>query len=105
MVQKTPDILKRIVARKREEIDESINRVTIERMIELAKFADKTRGFYNALASKANNSQSAVIAEIKKASPSKGVLCENFNPIEIAKSYESGGASCLSVLTLSLIHI
>jgi len=99
MTQKTPDILKRIVARKREEIIESINRMTIERMIELTNFADKTRGFYSALTTKANNSQSAVIAEIKKASPSKGVLCKNFNPIEIAKSYEIGGATCLSVLT------
>ena len=99
MAQKTPDILKRIVARKREEIDESINRIPIEKMIELTKFVDKTRGFYNALATKTNNRQSAVIAEIKKASPSKGVLCENFDPIEIAKSYENGGASCLSVLT------
>ena len=99
MTQKTPDILKRIVARKHEEIDESISRVSTERMIELTKFADNTRGFYNALAKKANNRQSAVIAEIKKASPSKGILCENFDPIEIAKSYEIGGASCLSVLT------
>jgi len=99
MAQKTPDILKQIVSRKREEIDESINRVSIERMVELTKFADNTRGFYNALATKANNCQSAVIAEIKKASPSKGLLCENFDPIEIAKSYENGGASCLSVLT------
>ena len=99
MAQKTPDILKRIVARKREEINESINRIPIERMIELTKFADNTRGFYNALATKTNNRQSAVIAEIKKASPSKGVLCENFDPVEIAKSYENGGASCLSVLT------
>ena len=99
MTQKTPDILKRIVARKREEIDESMSRVSIERMIELTKFVDNTRGFYNALATKTNNRLSAVIAEIKKASPSKGVLCENFNPVEIAKSYENGGASCLSVLT------
>jgi len=99
MTQKTPDILKRIVARKREEITESINRVSIDRMVELTKFADNTRGFYNALATKTNNHQSAVIAEIKKASPSKGVLCENFDPVEIAKSYENGGASCLSVLT------
>ena len=99
MAQKTPDILKRIVARKREEIDESISRTPIERMVELSKFADKTRGFYNALATKTNNRQSGVIAEIKKASPSKGVLCENFDPVEIAKSYENGGASCLSVLT------
>jgi len=99
MTQNTPDILKRIVTRKREEIDESISRVSIKRMIELTKFADKTRGFYNALATKANNRQSAVIAEIKKASPSKGILCENFDPVEIAKSYENGGASCLSILT------
>jgi len=99
MTQKTPDILNRIVARKREEINESINRVTTERMIELTNFADKTRGFYNALTTKANNSKSAVIAEIKKASPSKGLMCENFDPIKIAKSYENGGASCLSILT------
>ena len=99
MTQNTPDILKQIVARKREEIDESINRVSIERMVELTKFAENTRGFYNVLATKANNRQSAVIAEIKKASPSKGLLCENFDPVEIARSYENGGASCLSILT------
>ena len=99
MTQKTPDILKRIVARKYEEIDESINRVSIDRMVELTNFADKTRGFYNALATKTNNRQSAVIAEIKKASPSKGILCDKFDPVEIAKSYENGGASCLSILT------
>ena len=99
MAQKTPDILKRIVARKREEIDESMSRVSIERMIELTKFSDNTRGFYNALATKTNNRQNAIIAEIKKASPSKGVLCDNFDPVEIAKSYENGGATCLSVLT------
>ena len=87
MAQKTPDILKRIVARKREEIDESMSRVSIERMIELTKFSDNTRGFYNALATKTNNRQNAIIAEIKKASPSKGVLCENFDPVQIAKSY------------------
>ena len=99
MAQKTPDILKRIVARKREEIDESMSRISIERMIELTKFSDNTRGFYNALATKTNNRQNAIIAEIKKASPSKGVLCDNFDPVEIAKSYENGGATCLSVLT------
>ena len=79
MAQKTPNILKKIITRKREENEESINRIPIERMIELTQFADKTRGFYNALATKINNRQSAVIAEIKKASPSKGLLCENFD--------------------------
>ena len=99
MVQETPDILKRIIARKHEEIAEAIVRVPIERMIELTNFADKTRGFYDALKVRINNHQSGIIAEIKKASPSQGVLCENFNPVEIAKSYEKGGASCLSILT------
>ena len=99
MTQKTPDILKKIVSRKHEEIDEGIKRVPLDRMIELASNADKTRGFYNALQSKVKQKQSGIIAEIKKASPSKGVLRENFDPVEIAKSYESGGASCLSILT------
>jgi len=99
MEQKTPDILKKIVSRKQEEISESINRVPIERMIELAANADSPRGFYNALNSKVLKCQSGIIAEIKKASPSKGVLRENFNPVEIAQSYESGGATCLSILT------
>ena len=99
MEQKTPNILKKIVSRKQEEIAESINRVPIERMIELASNADSPRGFYNALNSKVLKCQSGIIAEIKKASPSKGVLRENFDPVEIAQSYESGGATCLSILT------
>ncbi len=99
MEQKTPDILKKIVSRKQEEIADSINRVPIERMIELAANADSPRGFYNALNSKVLKCQSGIIAEIKKASPSKGVLRENFDPVEIAQSYESGGATCLSILT------
>ena len=99
MTTQTPDILKRIVKRKHEEIEESIRRVSIERMMEHANFGDKPRGFYSALAAKAERGESAVIAEIKKASPSKGVLRENFNPVEIAKSYEQGGACCLSILT------
>ena len=95
----TPDILKKIVKRKREEIEESIQRIPLEGMIDLAKFGDKPRGFYSALAKKAKQGESAVIAEIKRASPSKGVLREDFNPVEIAKSYEEGGACCLSILT------
>ncbi len=57
------------------------------------------RGFFNALESRAANQQDAVIAEIKKASPSKGVLRKNFDPVAIAKSYAAHGATCLSVLT------
>ena len=89
MPQKTPDILKKIVSRKHEEIDEGMKRIPLDRMIELANNAGNTRGFYNALHSKVNQKQSGIIAEIKKASPSKGVLRENFDPIEIAKSYFS----------------
>lgn len=99
MAQKTPDILKKIVARKQEEIAESIKRLPIEKMIELANSADTPRGFFNSLSKKVKERQSGIIAEIKKASPSKGVLRENFEPVEIAKSYENGGASCLSILT------
>jgi len=99
MAQKTPDILKKIVARKQEEISESIKRLPIEKMIELANSADTPRGFFNSLNKKVKERQSGIIAEIKKASPSKGVLRENFEPVEIAKSYEDGGASCLSILT------
>ena len=99
MVQKTPDILKKIVARKQEEIAESTKRLPIEKMIELANSADTPRGFFNSLNRKVKERQSGIIAEIKKASPSKGVLRKNFEPVEIAKSYEDGGASCLSILT------
>jgi len=99
MAQKTPDILKKIVARKQEEIAESIKRLPIEKMIELANSADTPRGFFNSLNKKIKVRQSGIIAEIKKASPSKGILRENFEPVEIAKSYENGGASCLSILT------
>ena len=99
MAQKTPDILKKIVSRKQEEIADSINRVSLERMIELSSNADNPRGFYSALHNKVLKRQSGVIAEIKKASPSKGILRADFEPVEIAKSYESGGASCLSILT------
>ena len=99
MAQKTPDILKKIVSRKHEEITDSITRVPLERMIELSSSADKARGFYMALHNKVQKQESGVIAEIKKASPSKGVLREDFDPVEIAQSYETGGASCLSILT------
>lgn len=98
-MQYTPDILKKIVARKLEEITERIAVVDMDAIIEKAKEAEVPRGFTRAIEEKINAGKAGVIAEIKKASPSKGVLREDFNPAEIARSYEWGGAACLSILT------
>ncbi|PHS31443.1 MAG: indole-3-glycerol-phosphate synthase [Methylophaga sp.] len=95
----TPDILKKIIQRKFEEIDERQAKVSLQQLIEVAEKADQPRGFVAAIEAKINSGKAAVIAEIKKASPSKGLLRKNFNPAEIAKSYEQHGAACLSVLT------
>ena len=95
----TPDILRRILARKLEEIDERIRTISMEELGQRATEADAPRGFINHLQEKLQAGQAAVIAEIKKASPSRGVLREDFNPAQIAMSYEKGGAACLSVLT------
>ena len=95
----TPDILKRILARKIEEIDERIRTLSMEELGQRVAEADAPRGFVNRLQEKLQAGQAAVIAEIKKASPSRGVLREDFNPAQIAMSYEKGGAACLSVLT------
>jgi indole-3-glycerol phosphate synthase len=95
----TPDILKKIVARKREEIAERRARVADAELAERAQSADAPRGFARALTAAVAAGKAAVIAEIKKASPSKGVLREDFRPAEIARSYATGGAACLSVLT------
>ncbi len=96
---KTPDILKKIIARKEEEIVECEKIIPYNKMMDQAYTTGDTRDFFGALKAKADNKQNAIIAEIKKASPSKGVLREDFSPIEIAKSYEKAGASCLSILT------
>ena len=95
----TPDILKRILARKIEEIDERIRTLSMEELGQRVAEADAPRGFVKRLQEKLQAGQAAVIAEIKKASPSRGVLREDFNPAQIAMSYEKGGAACLSVLT------
>lgn len=95
----TPDILKKIITCKELEIAECKNKISEKQMLDDAYKNCDTRDFYQALKNKADAKQNAVIAEIKKASPSKGILCEDFNPVEIAKSYEKAGASCLSVLT------
>jgi len=95
----TPDILKKIVRRKREEISERKRRVPPEQLVEQAGNSGATRGFVRALAEKTDNGQAGIIAEIKKASPSKGVIRAQFHPAQIAASYALGGATCLSVLT------
>lgn len=99
MSNKTPDILIKILNRKREEIAERSEKVSIEELKLQCQSAGTVRGFIKSIENKINNNQSAVIAEIKKASPSKGLLRENFEPAEIAKSYADHGAACLSILT------
>ena len=94
-----PDILKKIIARKREEIDDARRSVSIAQLQERAAQADPCRGFLQAINAKLAHNEPAVIAEIKKASPSKGVLRDPFDPKAIARSYAEGGAACLSVLT------
>ena len=94
-----PTVLEKILARKAEEVAARRAVVSLAEVEREARAADPVRGFGNALIEKAKSKQPAVIAEIKKASPSKGVIRENFVPAEIARSYEDGGATCLSVLT------
>lgn len=95
----TPDILKKIIQRKTEEVVERMARVSLQEQAERAKEGSPVRGFVDRIAQTIQAGQPAVIAEIKKASPSKGVMREHFLPAEIAVSYEQGGACCLSVLT------
>ncbi|WP_116135395.1 indole-3-glycerol phosphate synthase TrpC [Trinickia diaoshuihuensis] len=92
------DILDRIIAVKREEVRAAELSAPLEELRLEASSRD-LRDFVGALRAKHEAGASAVIAEVKKASPSKGVLREHFVPAEIARSYERGGAACLSVLT------
>jgi indole-3-glycerol phosphate synthase len=99
MMDNTSDILQKILRRKAEEITERAQRLSIRELSQQVEGAPLARGFINAIAKKISADQLAVIAEIKKASPSKGLLREAFHPVSIARSYEKGGATCLSVLT------
>lgn len=93
------DILNKILATKRQEVAESLAITPLQVVKNAALAMPLARDFVGAIKAKIAANKSAVIAEIKKASPSKGVIRENFQPAEIAKSYEQGGAACLSVLT------
>jgi indole-3-glycerol phosphate synthase len=93
------DILQKILATKRREVDEARAAAPLAEIQARAKQAPPVRDFVSSMRTKIQAGQPAVIAEIKKASPSKGLLRDPFDPVAIAKSYEQGGASCLSVLT------
>ena len=93
------DILEKILATKREEVAAARHKEPLEVVREAAAWAPPSRDFVAAMRAHIAVGQPAVIAEIKKASPSKGVIRPDFRPAEIAVSYEQGGAACLSVLT------
>lgn len=95
----TPTILRKIIARKHQEIAERQSRISQAALLEQVQRQGPVRGFVAALAARMAQGQAAVIAEIKKASPSKGVIRADFDPVAIATSYAAGGAACLSVLT------
>ncbi len=93
------DILKKILATKEIEVAASKAAVSLDQLQALAEAQPEPRDFVGSIYKKVVANKPAVIAEIKKASPSKGIIREDFNPAQIARSYEKGGAACLSVLT------
>ncbi len=94
-VPKFQHILDRIVSHKEQEVAQRKESFPLTRLKK--QFAPPPQNFLHVL--RGNSYKPAIIAEVKKASPSKGVICADFNPVEIARAYERGGASCISVLT------
>jgi indole-3-glycerol phosphate synthase len=96
----TADILKTIVARKEQEVAQAKAHFPMTRLREsLALLEDQPRGFLRALRATADSGWTAVIAEVKKGSPSKGIIRADFDPLAVAEIYQENGACCLSVLT------
>ena len=99
MPDNAPTILRKILARKREEVLSRRKRDSIGSLEQRILEQSPVRGFARALQARIAATEPAVIAEIKKASPSKGLIRADFQPAQVAASYEAGGACCLSVLT------
>ena len=95
----TPTVLKKILAKKAENVAARRAAVSLSQLQEQCQEGRELRSFSDALSTKIDQGLAAVIAEIKKASPSRGIIREDFDPVGIAQSYEKGGAACLSVLT------
>jgi indole-3-glycerol phosphate synthase len=93
------DILQRILQRKREEVEQRRGEVPQAELQARARAAAPARGFADAMRARIARGHPAVIAEVKKASPSRGVIRPDYDPAAIARSYQAGGATCLSVLT------
>ena len=94
-----PDILKTILAKKAEEVAKRKFGMPMANLEDIATGVERPRGFFNAIQNRVMAKKPAIIAEIKKASPSQGVIRENFQPILIGQDYAMNGATCLSVLT------
>lgn len=99
MAENTSTILRKILDRKHEEVAARRQQISLATLEQRIAGQTPVRGFARAMQQQVANAAPAVIAEIKKASPSKGVIRADFHPAQIAASYQSGGASCLSVLT------
>jgi indole-3-glycerol phosphate synthase len=93
------DILEKICADKRAHVDHIKKGMPFEMMDRKARTTPRPRGFAKALQAKIDKGETGLIAEIKKASPSAGIMRADFSPADLAKEYEAGGAACLSVLT------